>query len=164
MWAVQIGVAVGALALVVILYVKYAPQSKPEETSQVEGVQEMHRPTPTAESHPTPPSTGATPVASGYPIADYPLDVPPPVGLAPVVKTAERPPLPPGVGGAGQMGISRAKIQLMNRAGGGAVVGELAAGEVVMITQRYGDWLQVSHIATGLPITGWTRKATIKTQ
>jgi serine/threonine-protein kinase len=164
MWVVQIAVAVGAVALVVILYVKYAPQSKLQEASQVEGVQEMNSPTPTAESRPPTPSTVPAPAGSGDPIADYPLDVPPPVGIAPVAKTAERPPLPPGVGGAGQMGISRAKIKLMNRAGGGAVVGELAAGEVVMITQRYGDWLQISHIATGLPITGWTPKATIKTQ
>ena len=165
MWVVQIGVAVGALALVVILYVKYAPQSRSQEASQVEGVQEMQRPTPapTTESLPTPPPTGAAAAASEDPIAEYPLEVPPPVGLVPVAKTAERPPLPPGVGGAGQMGISRAKIKLMNRAGGGAVVGELAAGEVVMITQRYGDWLQVSHIATGMPITGWTPQATIKT-
>lgn len=62
----------------------------------------------------------------------------------------------------GQLGLARVATTLRDRpADGGKQVGEIKAGELVMILQESGDWLQVWASGADSVAMGWVKKSGI---
>ena len=160
MWLVQVGVAIVALGVLMAAIVHFRTRDAGQHAlAQVEGAE-----APSVLPPPVPP-----PPRPDEPLPAGPdegvVDPPPVGGRSPTAAPSKGSKfIVPGAGGAAQFGTTRAKIQVMIRAGGGGTVGARAPGELVVINQEQGDWFRISHAGTGKMIMGWTPKKTIRLQ
>lgn len=59
-------------------------------------------------------------------------------------------------------GVARRPIRLFDKPGpGGTVVGEVRAGDLVMIGKEAGEWMLVAHDGDDGVVMGWTKKSEI---